>query len=110
MRTQSLPTKELARHFEAIKTVSCSARFTAILDHLLGFEERAQPAIAALSITSDGCVLARREGDCGFNDFIGEVNDLRRNILGIAKVAGLTPQEAEEVHGYCMTKIMDWRR
>jgi hypothetical protein len=46
-----------------------------------------------LAITSDGCVLARHDGDIGYNDFIGARSDLERNWNRLLDVAGLTTDE-----------------
>lgn len=69
-----------------------SPKFCAMLACLL--EDRwTEPAIAELVITSDGMVLARHEGDIGFNDFIADSGDLLRNLRGVSEAAGLTSEE-----------------
>jgi len=37
------------------------------------------PAIEEMIVTSDGMLLARTSGDIGFNDFLGDVADFKRN-------------------------------
>ncbi len=53
----------------------------------------AEPAIAELVVTSDGYVLAAREGDSGANDMIGEEADLTRNLVTLLNS---TPDLTEE--------------
>jgi len=38
-----------------------------------------QPPIKEMIVTSDGILLARVEGDIGYNDVIGSVDDFKRN-------------------------------
>ena len=64
------------------------------------------PVIAELAVTSDGHVLARHEGDCGCNDYLGTATDLEANWRRLLDVAGLTPvehQEATVVYQRAMT-------
>lgn len=88
MRTGTV--KDQVRH--KLQSVRMSGRMAALLGAV--FQEAwTEPRIVELYQTSDGFLLARHEGDSGFNDFIGAVSDWRRNVLGIAKVAGLTPRQ-----------------
>lgn len=64
------------------------------------------PRIERLAITSDGCLLAQHEGDCGFNSFIGAHSDFRRNVDRLLLVAGLTTEEHVEFHER-LTKITE---
>ena len=82
---------------QKVNRVRVSPRFVAILDCLMEQPARTTPAIAQLCITIDGCLLARHDGDCGYNDFIGSASDLDRNIRGMAEVAGLTDKELAEL-------------
>ena len=88
---------------EAIKTKLHPSRFPNItpkLVALLGWllkKEFTDPAISALYVTSDGFFLAQNKGDIGFNNFMGDVKDLERNMKGICQVAGLTEDETEWV-------------
>lgn len=52
-----------------------------------------KPKIAELRITFDRGLLARLEGEIGFDLFIGAESDLIRNIHGVAGVAGLDGDE-----------------
>ena len=71
-----------------------SPRFTAVLSCMLD-EDWTDPKIVELCITSDGGLLARHDGDIGFNDFIGAESDLIRNLEGVAKAADLAPLELD---------------
>ena len=77
---------------DKIMSVSCSGKFTAILDCLLDQPRRTDPAIEIMTIV-DGCLLAQHFGDCGYNDFMGSEWDLLSNMHGLAEVAELTEEE-----------------
>jgi len=49
-----------------------------------------------LVVTSDGFVLAEREGEVGANEMIGTEADLNRNLLDLITAAGLTDEEIRE--------------
>lgn len=89
MRKPEKIRQSCARKLERVKT---SGKFTAILGCLL-CESWTNPKIEELIITSDGFLLAREQGDCGFNELIGTESDLDRNIRGIAGVAELDDDE-----------------
>ncbi len=72
-----------------LRVVDTSAMFTAILACLLD-EDWTDPKIEQLAMTYDRCLLARAEGDCGFDKFF-------------AKAAGLDGDEL----GYLLGKIAD---
>ena len=76
--------------------------FAAILSCLVG-EDWTKPKIAELRITFDRGLLARLEGEVGFNLFIGAEADLIRNIHGVAEVAGL---DGDEV-GYLVGRVAE---
>lgn len=80
----------VASKLEPIRT---SGVFRAILGCLVGEPHWTTPAIAELIITSDGMLLARMDGDIGANEILGSRDDYFRNLLGVAKVAALTPRE-----------------
>jgi len=72
-----------------------SGRMAAIVGYIL--EERfSDPAISELVVTSDGFVLAQREGEVGANEMLGEEADLNRNLLSLIEAAGLTQDEVRE--------------
>jgi len=57
-----------------------------------------EPAIEALLITtSDGCLLAQHEGECGFNDFMGTAESLDANLRGVCDVLGIEGEEREAI-------------
>lgn len=85
-----------------LRVVNTSGMFTAILACLLD-EDWTDPKIEQLAMTHDRCLLARAEGDCGFDKFLGAEADLIRNIHGVAEVAGLDGDEL----GYLLGKIAD---
>lgn len=74
------------------RCLKTSSKMTALLGYLVGATWTA-PAIAGLIVTSDGFVLAVYEGDVGYNHIIGTEEDLRRNVAGAAKAAGLSEDE-----------------
>ena len=74
-----------------------SGRMAAVVGHILGVDWT-KPSIAELVVTGDGYVLARNEGDCGCNAFIGSAADLQRNwrnLLGAAELTGTERREAD---------------
>ena len=72
-----------------------SGTFHAVLAFLLREKGWTRPEMAELVITSDHHLLGRKEGDCGFNDYVGHAADLFANLEGVAKCVGLTPQATE---------------
>jgi hypothetical protein len=73
-----------------------SGKMAAIVGYILS-EPFSEPAISELVVTSDGFVLAQREGEVGANDLIGSEADLNRNLLDLITAAGLT---SEEIHAF----------
>ena len=69
-----------------------SGKMATILGYICD-EHYTDPAFAEIIVTSDGCFLGRVEGDCGCNDFLGNVHDLHRNWNNLVKAAGLNEQE-----------------
>lgn len=84
--------RDLAAWLTCPDRLRLSGLMTAILACLLG-EEWTNPKIAELVITSDGFVMARREGDIGHNEFIGSDRDLLANLMGIAATVDMTREE-----------------
>ena len=72
-----------------------SGRMAAIVGYLLG-TKLTEPTIAELVVTSDGHVLARHDGDCGCNHYVGTAADLERNWLALLDAAGLADDEQAE--------------
>jgi hypothetical protein len=63
------------------------------------------PAIDAMTVTSDGFVLAQHEGDCGMNEFLGSQDDLNRNWANLLEAAGLTEAEKTEAQAAFESRI-----
>jgi hypothetical protein len=57
-------------------------------------------------VTSDGHLLGRVDNESEFKVFLGEVDDLIRNIHGVAPVAEL---DGDEV-GYLVAKVAEIKR
>ncbi len=85
--------------------VQVSDKFQAILGCLLG-EPWTSPRLIELVSTPDGCLLGRCEGEHSFKAFLGETEDLIRNIHGVATVAEL---DGDEV-GYLVASVAEIKR
>jgi hypothetical protein len=72
-----------------------SGKMTAIVAHILG-QNWTLPCIAELVITSDGHLLARHDGDCGFNNYIGLVAEFEANWKRLLIAAELTDVERQD--------------
>lgn len=55
-----------------------SLKFRAIVGYILE-EKYTSPTIKELMVTSDGILMARVNGDIGFNDIMGNIDDFKRN-------------------------------
>jgi hypothetical protein len=88
-----------------LATVKVSNHFQAILGCLLG-EDWTSPRLVELVITSDGHLVGRLDGESDFKVFLGEADDLIKNIHGVASVAEL---DGDEV-GYLVAKIAEIKR
>lgn len=86
-----------------------SPKMAAIVGYILG-ETFTRPALVELSVTSDGFVLGRTEGDCGLNEWIGSASDLERNWSELLAVADLTEAEANVARAMYTLRLTDWRR
>lgn len=69
-----------------------SPKFVAVLGYILD-QHWTNPQITDMVVTSDGIVLAGTEDDPFDNDIIGSVEDLDRNLRGVAAAVGLTTEE-----------------
>ncbi len=85
-----------------------SGRMAAIVGYLLG-TKWTEPGIAELVVTSDGHVLARHDGDCGCNHYVGTAADLERNWLDLLDAAGLTDEERAEAERLHRQAVTDYR-
>jgi hypothetical protein len=88
-----------------LAVVQVSDHFRAILGCLLG-ESWTSPRLVEMVVTSDGHLLGRCDGDAEFKAFLGESDDLIRNIHGVAPVADL---DGDEV-GYLVAKVAEIKR
>lgn len=85
--------------------VQVSDHFQAVLGCLLR-EEWTAPRLVEMVVTSDGHLLGRCDGEAEFKAFLGEVDDLIREINGVAPAAEL---DGDEV-GYLIAKIAELKR
>ena len=69
-------------------------------------EDWTSPRLIEMVITSDGRLLGRCDGEAEFKALLGEVDDLIKNIHGIAPVAEL---DGDEV-GYLVAKVAEIKR
>ena len=88
-----------------LAAVQVSDHFRAILGCLLG-ENWTSPRLVEMIVTSDGHLVGRLEGESEFKIFLGEADDLIKNIHGVASVAELDGDEA----GYLVAKVAEIKR
>lgn len=88
-----------------LRAVQVSDHFQAILGCLLG-EDWTTPRLVEMTVTPDGHLLGRCDGDESFKAFLGASTDLIRNIHGVAAVAEL---DGDEV-GYLVAKVAEIKR
>jgi hypothetical protein len=89
-----------------VRAVQVSDQFMAILACLVGEKDWTTPALAELLATPDGMLLCRCEGEPEFRGFLGSVDDLLRNIHGLAPVAELDGDEL----GYLLARVAEIKR
>ncbi len=89
-----------------VRSVQVSDQFTAIMACLVREQSWTTPVLAELVATSDGMLLGRREGEPEFRGFLGSVDDLLRNIHGLAPVAELDGDEL----GYLVARVAEIKR
>lgn len=63
------------------------------------------PQLVALTVTSDGFLLARRKGDLGYDAFIGAYEDFRNNWLRLLDAAELSEVEKDTANKIFQTKV-----
>lgn len=102
IREPSQIRKDCARK---LRVVQVSDHFQAILGCFLG-EDWTTPRLVEMVVTSDGHLLGRCDGEAEFKAFLGEADDLIRNIHGVAAVAEL---DGDEV-GFLVAKLAELRR
>jgi hypothetical protein len=90
---------------QKLKMVRVSDHFQAILGCLLG-QDWTKPRLVEMVITSDGHMLGRCDGEEDFKVFLGEADDLIKNIHGVAPVAEL---DGDEI-GFLVAKVAELKR
>jgi hypothetical protein len=81
-----------------------SPRMAALVGCVLG-HGYTEPALVELTVTSDGILLARAEGDIGMNEFIGPSSEFRRNWEKLLDAADLTPAERAEAEALYAKRV-----
>jgi hypothetical protein len=89
-----------------VRAVQVSGQFAAILACLVGEKGWTTPELAELVATPDGMLLGRCKDEPEFRGFLGSVDDLLRNIHGLAPVAEL---DGDEV-GYLVARVAEIKR
>jgi hypothetical protein len=64
-----------------------------------------EPRILAITITPDGFVLAKAEGDAGATEYLGRYTDLLRGWSHLISIAKLTLHERIEAESLFATRI-----
>ncbi len=82
----------LAAKLDPRRFTAMSPKMAAIVGFILD-EEFTSPRIAEIIITSDGVVLARDENDCGYNNVLGAIDQLRDNWSRLLDAADLDTTE-----------------
>jgi hypothetical protein len=89
-----------------LRGVQVRGQCTAILACLVGEKSWATPELAEVVATPDGMLLGGCEGEPDFQGFLGSVDDLLRNIHGLAPVAELDGDEL----GYLVARGAEIKR
>jgi hypothetical protein len=98
-RAMSQASAALRNKLHPSKFPEMSGLMAAIVAHVIGGgwdDVEISPGIAELNATSDGFVLARRDDDIGFNEFLGTIGQFIDNFDRLAVAAELTEDEAAE--------------
>lgn len=82
----------LVRKLHPSRFTAMSGKMAAIVAYIIG-QRWTDPALIELVATSDGFLLGCHEGDCGCNDILGTVNELKSNWGRLLDAAGLCPAE-----------------
>ena len=86
-------------------SLKVSDHFQAILGCLLG-EDWTAPRLAEMVNTPDGYLLGRCDDEDAFKAFLGDSEDLIKNIHGVASVAELDSGEV----GHLVAKVAEIKR
>lgn len=87
--------EQLAAKLRPERFTEMSGKMAAIVGYILD-EPFSDPAISELVVTSDGFVMAEREGQPGTSEIFGTEVDLNRNLLDLVTAAGLTEEQVQE--------------
>ncbi len=99
---------EILRHkLNPERFPNMSGMMSAIVGYFLD-EKYTEPEIVSMCATSDNCILAQIDGDCGYNEFIGSYNDLERNWMSLISIEslGLTSEEFDYCKNLLESKII----
>ena len=91
-----MASEELFRKCDPRRFPDMSGMMTALLGAVLG-QDWTDPRLVAITVTSDGHLLARAEGEIGFDRYIGLASDWRDNLRRFAVAADLTAAERDEL-------------
>jgi hypothetical protein len=89
----NLRTVSLSRELHPNNFTAMSTTMAALVAYVIGGESWTDPEIAELKVTPDRHVLARHKHEIGFDHFIGDYNDFRRNWQRLLVAAKLTFDE-----------------
>jgi hypothetical protein len=86
-----------------------SPKMVAIMGYLIGVNFTC-PHFVEMVATSDGFLLARLDNDCGCNEFIGGVEDFKRNWDNLIHIPdiGLSEKEIKYLEMCPRMKIRDY--
>ena len=98
------PHYTLIQKQDPIRFPRISGVMAAVVGYIVG-TTYIEPTIAEVSVTSDGFVLARPEGDVGAPHFLGRYADLLRNWLRLLATAGLSTPEFIEAQALFAAKV-----
>ena len=93
-----------------ILTINVSPMFSAILDYVFEHPEpRAMPQITAMTITSDGFLMAWNTNRPDKEGLLGNVADLDQNLRGICSACKFDPELTARIITKAYSRIPDWR-
>ena len=110
----SNPLKELAERINP-RNLGFSPKLTAIVGAIIGHDygvrDRKGGLLSSLSITSDGYVMASSTASDGGGAFIGDAQDLDRNLEQYIMVLhdDVSDEDAEEFERLYKANVTDWR-
>ena len=91
---QNKTLKSLRAKLHPARFTDMSSKMAAIVGCVVD-ETYTNPRIVHMIVTSDNFVLGQHFGDCGFNQFIGDIADLNENWFNLLQAAGLTNDERQ---------------